>query len=224
MKTLKPVVLLLSAALLTFSAGCTETGRTPATSGVVTEELGESLIQPADLPGWNQETVADDGVETRIAENHGKSVEAEGGNVCDPEDAAGLQFSNVDLMMTVSSRARRTCGSMEENMEKNLGDETFRRDAVREELSTQMAVIGVSAANLTYELTGLSVDKNVHVYKVRADMLGSNGDTLVYTAYEVTVYSPRVVTTMTAAGWGVEFPVEEVARLTALIQARLSVL
>jgi len=40
----------------------------------------------------------------------------------------------------------------------------------------------------------------------------------------VTVYSPRVVTTMTAAGWGVEFPVEEVARLTALIQARLSVL
>lgn len=223
-KTSKPVVLLLSIAILALSAGCTETADEPATSYASTEELQESLIQPTDLPGWNQETVADDGDETRITENHGKSVKAEGENFCDPEYVAGLIFSNVDLMLTVNSRARRTCGGMEENMEKNLGDETFRRDTVREALTTQMAPIGVSVANLTYELTDLGADKNVHVYKVRADMLPSNGGALVYTAYEVTVYSPRVVTTMMAAGWGVEFPVEEVARLTALIQARLPVL
>jgi len=217
-KTSKTVVILLSVAILSLSAGCTEAADEPATSEASTEELQESLIQPTDLPGWNQETVADDGDETRI------SVKAEGENFCDPEYVAGPIFSNVDLMITVNSHARRTCGGMEENMEKNLGDETFRRDAVREALTTQMAPIGVSVANLTYELTDLGADKNVHVYKVRADMLPSNGGALVYAAYEVTVYSPRVVTTMMAAGWGVEFPVEEVVRLTALIQARLPVL
>jgi len=77
--------------------------------------------------------------------------------------------------------------------------------------------------NHSYTRADLGLDSETLVYKVRAD-LQSPEATIGYEAYEVSVYSSRIVATLYIEGYGVPVPEQEVIRLAGLIRARLNTL
>ena len=217
------LLLLPLIALLPFVAGCAEVSRELTISDATANDLRESTVQSVDLPGWTQEYIAATPGAERSSENANNALEADGSYICDLAPIFGLSFVNTEQALVVSSSAERVCGDLVSYMEQTLADESVYREANRDALAANLASNGVSMTNYTYKRTNLGLDDKTYVYEVRANLQTPDGN-LDYAAYEVSVFSPRIVTTINIEGYGVDVPTQDVIRLAGLTRTRLNTL
>jgi hypothetical protein len=218
-----PLLVLPLAALLLLVAGCAEVSRELTISDATAEDLRESLVQQADLPGWTAEEAVSSAGAERALDNTATELEAEGNYVCDLAPVEGPSFANAEETLVVYSTAERVCGDLASYMARTLANESVYAEGSRNSLAANLATYGVSLTNFSYERANLGLDSETHVYEIRADLQTTEG-TLKYAAYEVSVYSSRIVTTLYIEGYGVAVPEQDVTRLAGLIRARLNTL
>lgn len=210
-------------ALLPFVAGCAEVSRELSISDATANDLQESLVQQSDLPGWTATELANTAGAERASENAKDSLEADGSYICDLAPIAGPSFVNTEQTLVVHSSSERVCGDLASVMEQTLADESVYREANRDALAANLAGNGVSMTNYTYKRTNLGLDDKTYVYEVRANLQTPDGN-LDYVAYEVSVFSPRIVATLFIEGYGVDVPTQDVIRLAGLTRTRLNTL